>query len=212
MELDKKSIELAINKAQHCQRNWDLSKQIPKEDLDLMVHAVTQCPSKQNVAFYKVFVITDREVIEGIHANTTGFTLMNDAFDEMKGDEKVVTNSQTLANVLFVFTSNVDNSDGVRIKREYHNENDHTFERDLQQSVGVAAGMVSLTSTLLGYKTGYCACFDNEEIKNILVTDDDVVLMMGIGYKSDINRRKHHKDHSVIFPSIKKEKIPVTYI
>ena len=66
-----------------------------KEDLDLIVHAATQCPSKQNVAFYKVHFITNREVIEAVHDKTAGFTNY-----ETGGSE---TNSQTLANLLIAF-------------------------------------------------------------------------------------------------------------
>ena len=56
-------ISKAIIRSQHCQRNWDLSKSIPKEDLDLLVTAATECPSKQNVAFYKAYFITNRQII-----------------------------------------------------------------------------------------------------------------------------------------------------
>jgi hypothetical protein len=51
MELTHVDIKKAITKGQHCQRNWDLYKDIPEEDMDLLIHSVTQCPSKQNTAF-----------------------------------------------------------------------------------------------------------------------------------------------------------------
>ena len=47
-------IEKSVHKSQHCQRNWDLSKEVPKRDLEVMETAITQCPSKQNYAYYKV--------------------------------------------------------------------------------------------------------------------------------------------------------------
>jgi len=34
-------LKKAIHKSQHVQRNWDLSKTIPQEDLDLIAEAVT---------------------------------------------------------------------------------------------------------------------------------------------------------------------------
>ena len=61
--MDKKAITKAIIRSQHCQRNWDLTKQIPQEDLDILETAVSQCPSKQNVAYYKAIFVTDREKI-----------------------------------------------------------------------------------------------------------------------------------------------------
>ena len=60
-------VKKAIIRSQHCQRNWDLQKQIPQDDIDLIVHSVTNCPSKQNISFYKVHVITNRQFIENIH-------------------------------------------------------------------------------------------------------------------------------------------------
>ena len=47
-------ISKAIVRSQHTQRNFDLSKRIPEEDMKLMMTAVTECPSKQNVAYYRV--------------------------------------------------------------------------------------------------------------------------------------------------------------
>ena len=62
-------MEKAVIKSQHTQRNWDLGKELPKKDVETLLHAVTNCPSKQNIAFYKVHFIQDRDVIEEIHEN-----------------------------------------------------------------------------------------------------------------------------------------------
>ena len=59
-----KILTKAIDRSQHCQRNFDLSKSIPEADMKKMVHAVTQCPSKQNVALYEAHFVTNRDVIE----------------------------------------------------------------------------------------------------------------------------------------------------
>ena len=47
-------IEKAVIRSQHCQRNFDLNKTIPEEDMKLLETAITECPSKQNFAFYKL--------------------------------------------------------------------------------------------------------------------------------------------------------------
>jgi nitroreductase len=194
-------VKKAVIKSQHCQRNWDLSKSMPKEDLDLLVFAATNCPSKQNVAFYKVHVITNREVIEKIHEQTSGFNY----------DGKTMTNSQTLANVLFVFTEN--KGYGQWYKEAVHSDKTETLERDRHMSVGIAAGYLNVLASVLGYGTGCCACFSNESIKQILDIDSNVVLMMGIGFSDNTkNRRIHHKDSSFVFPAIPKEPIQVTFI
>lgn len=202
MHTTHNEIKKAIIKSQHCQRNWDLEKQIPQEDLDLLIHAITQCPSKQNAAFYNVFVITDRNIIEQIHNKTNGFfvTYLN----------RTVTNSQTLANVLFVFTDNTKNSERIQIQLEKYGEKQEGIDNGKFINVGVASGYLNLTANMLGYSTGCCQCFERDSIKEILDTDDEVLLMMGVGHKSDIARRIHHADNSVTFPSFKKEDITVT--
>ena len=212
--MDHKQIEKAVIRSQHCQRNWDLSKQIPQEDLDLIQHAVTQCPSKQNVAFYKVHMITDRKLIEDIHANTEGFTTN---FVTMEGE----TNSQTLANLLIVFEgynghlhkdNDVFRNDEIWKMEsgvELSEAEQGTFIRDQQMAVGIAAGYANVTSAMMGYGTGCCACFDHNAIEDLLNLDGPVLLMMGIGYKDPSrNRREHHKT-GFVFPTKPKQKIKV---
>ena len=94
-----KELEKAVIRSQHTQRNWNLSKNIPKDDVNVMLHAVTNCPSKQNIAFYKVHFIQDRDVIEEIHEQTEGFSTKRKKGDPV-GFE---TNPQTLANLLVLF-------------------------------------------------------------------------------------------------------------
>lgn len=198
---DHLEVKKTIIKSQHCQRNWDLSKTIPKEDLDLLVFAATNCPSKQNVAFYNVHVVTNREMIEKIHSTTLGFNF----------NGKVVTNSQTLANLVLVFTEN--KGYGEWAKHILAEDDTYTLERDRHMASGVAAGYLNLLASSMGYSTGCCACFNNESLKEVLNIDSNVILIMGIGF-SDIsrNRRIHHSDPSFVFPTITKEPIQVTYI
>ena len=66
----KDMIKKAIHKSQHVQRNWDLSKSIPQEDMELIAEAITQAPSKQNVQFFKPYFITDRDKIQRVHRFT----------------------------------------------------------------------------------------------------------------------------------------------
>lgn len=202
----------AIIKSQHCQRNWDLSREIPEEDLKLLITAATQCPSKQNVAHYRVHAITNRKLIEQIHSHTKGFSL------DFNPDH-AKTNSQVLANLLIVLEKNP-----VNVSNEYDQyRNEQTLAmaqnsvsdssnavlmRDCHMAVGIAAGYLNVISTMLGYSTGCCACFESEPIQNILGIENEVVLMMGIGFKNpNLNRRVHHQDHEFIFPTKIKQHI-----
>jgi nitroreductase len=217
MEITHDDIRKSIIKSQHCQRNFDLSKTIPQEDLDLMIYAATNCPSKQNIAYYKVHVITNQEVISNIHNMTDGFTIN---FEK----NETTTNSQVLANALFVFErenyvqrtieeNNVQNVQTKHLIDNALNEADiYGFVRDCHMAVGIAAGYVNMTASLLGYSTGCCACFDNVSIENYLKLEGSVELLMGIGYKNEHINRRVHPITGFMFPSKKKQPISVNVI
>ena len=76
---------------------------------------------------------------------------------------------------------------------------------------------------IMGLETGCCSCVMNyDALKNMLNTDSDPVLLMGVGYKNkDTNRRAHpllgtqeHKDNNwrEKFSTLKKESIKISYI
>ena len=210
-----KDIRKAILKSQHCNRNFDLTQNIPEEDFKLLKTAVSQCPSKQNICFYNVHFVFDRKIIEEIHKNSRGF-----------GVEPVnyQTNSQTLANLLVVFEeAEVTNkNDSYKYRNEQIKAIDEgvltgktleVIKRDKDQAVGIAAGYLNLTACLLGYVTGCCACFDTENVKKILGTNNKPLLLMGIGFKNlRRNRREHHLDKNFIFPSFRKQAIHINVI
>ena len=182
--MDSTTIKKAIIRSQHCQRNWDLSKSIPQEHMDMLFTAATQCPSKQNIAFYSVHFITNREVIEAIHAHTDGFTVTY-------APKQTTTNTQTLANLLVVFEEYNFHQDLLLDQYprndqalefittgELCDETKELYRRDRDMAVGIAAGYLNLTANLLGYNTGCCACFDNKAIKPILGLTGKVILLI----------------------------------
>ena len=74
------------------------------------------------------------------------------------------------------------------------------------------SGSLNLTASMLGYYTGYCQCFDNNDINKILGSSG-IRLLLGVGYNNPtVNNRQHHLDSSVVFPSFAKEPIEVTYV
>lgn len=226
--LDQKDIFKAIHRSQHCQRNWDLEKSIPEQDIDLILESVTQCPSKQNQSFYKVHVLSDRDIIEQVHANTQGFGL---------SDGTVTTNAQTLANMVLVFESNMTQDQiitayanrlitqhGASIEdMKNTNWSNHEFDQSILEScknelakdehmaVGLAAGYCNVTASLLGYSTGCCACFNPQDIQNVLGLAGAPLLIMGVGIAGSQNRRVHHLDNTIKFPTKSKETIEVIY-
>ena len=61
---DHKDLKKSIIKSQHVQRNWDLSREMPEDDIDLLVHAATNCPSKQNFKFYTLSKVSKEDKTE----------------------------------------------------------------------------------------------------------------------------------------------------
>ena len=217
----KKTLELhkflqnAVSKSQKCQRNWDTEVSIPKEDLETLKHAVTQCPSKQNIAHYKVSFITDRDLIQDIFKSTKGFYTKEDL-------SEAEYNSQVLANLLVVFEDhNVENARAPEYKA-FHSASDtpedqqNLVERDQWMSVGIASGMLALTANMLGYRTGYCACFNVEEVVKKLNPNSNSssmpLLMLGIGVPKKGYLRIYNQDNTYAYPTFTKQEIPIKFI
>ncbi len=213
MEMDYRDIMKAVLRSQHCQRNFDLSKTIPDEDLDLMINAATNCPSKQNISFYDLYVIRDQETIAKIHKLSTGVT----AHNTITGERDIpTTNSQTLANVLFLYIHK-DLDEVTPSAFEKWSRADEAelkvFERDVNTAIGISAGYVNFAASLLGYATGCCQCFQKEEIRKLLGLKKGPDLLMGIGYSDETrNRRIHATQSELMFPTRAKEDITVHYM
>ena len=205
-------ISKAIVKSQHTQRNFDLTKKIPTEDMKVLMNAVTECPSKQNIAYYKVHFIEDRDLIEDIHSHTRGFVTS-------KHESGYETNTQVLANLLVLFERHLPNdrlsddsvkrNDQTRYFQEHGQwEDEELLTKDIHTSLGIAAGYLNLTASLLGYRTGCCQCFDSDKVKEVALLEDTPLLLMGVGYNQEgVNRRKHHIRDDFLFSA--KKKMPI---
>jgi hypothetical protein len=84
--------------------------------------------------------------------------------------------------------------EAVRESDEVDNADAESYMIDRNQSIGIAAGYVNMVSTLLGYSTGCCKCFDDDAVQDILGSDTNPILIMGIGYPDKTkNRLQHHE-------------------
>lgn len=211
-----KEINDAIVRSQHCQRNWALEQSIPQEDLDLLITAATQCPSKQNVAFYKLHFVTNRELIEKIADQTNGF------ITQRQPELKTTINTQVLANMLVVFeeymdlTSKMDQIRNAQTRNVVAGNYDvptlRAMDIDMKLAIGVAAGYLNLTASLLGYQTGCCSCFLDKPVQEIMGLENRPVLLMGIGMKDPTRNRRLHQTEDYMFPTKKKQEIKVNFI
>ena len=185
-----------------------------EEDKKLIVESATNCPSKQNLNYFKLHVIEDREKIEKIHENTKGFgpiysdydseKRVDNAYDENRQEEgEMYTNPQVLGQLLLAFTKN----EPTQVREE-----DDDYEEDRAMAIGISAGYVNVIATQMGYSTGCCKCMDSQAVKDIL--GESPVLLMGVGVAdTKRDRREHHSDPTFTFPSLKRNKqISVNYV
>ena len=97
-----------------CQRNWDHSKIIPHEHIELLGEVAKNSPAKQDEAYFDVYVVNDRDLIEELYKNSDGFTT-----GVAEGKEfEVWPNSQTRANVVFCWSARQPTS-----MRNYYQDN-----------------------------------------------------------------------------------------
>ena len=97
-----------IPQSQHCQRNWDLTQEVTDEHIEVLKLAVSQCPSKQNNAFYWTHFIKNRELIEKLYDCTWGYYDRQSTSPTYMGtrtEDHVRRNDQCFANLLVVFES-----------------------------------------------------------------------------------------------------------
>ena len=171
-----KDIKRTSEVIRRCQRNWDHSKSIPREHIELLAEVAKNSPAKQDEAYFDVYAITDRDLIEKLYENSDGFTtgaLQGSALDNFK----VYPNSQTRANLVFCWVSRQPTT----MRNYYQDDHDHDafdssdkgidndktpgtpkdageWSRNIENtytSIGISTACVAMAAARLGYVTGY---------------------------------------------------------
>ena len=62
--IEKEKLLEVSKKIRKCQRGWELDKSIPMEHIELLSEIAKHSPSKQDEAYFDVYVITQRSLIE----------------------------------------------------------------------------------------------------------------------------------------------------
>ena len=204
----------AIESSQHCQRNWDLDKTIDPEHLEIFKYILKTSPSKQNIAYYKIHFIFNRDIIEKIYDNTPTRDRIIERY-----------NPQVLANLLVVFEdylhfSPVNENSQIKSYKQkdtldinQRTKIESILQADRLQAVGITSGQLVLVANYLGYKTGFCRCYDSEAIRDILNLNNKASLIIGIGHHDiEVSRSVHHIDRDYSFKQVTKVDIPFSYI
>jgi nitroreductase len=94
-------------------------------------------------------------------------------------------NTQILAPVVFMWTANKDETYNRLFDLEYDTDIELTRHQSL--NTGISAGAVALAAQLMGYKTGFCGCYNPSNISKWLstkhgITEDNYpVAILGVG-------------------------------
>jgi nitroreductase len=202
-------IKNAVDIAQRAQRNYDLSKSVNREDLETLIYAAVNSPSKQNETHYQLKVYTDQNKIKEVYNCTKRFSLIKDEEDHKNSFKENVDgifwqnintsvhNSQILANVLFVYIDDDGkprggNSSIAQNTYNINSESVQNYKNQKNYSIGISVGQLILSAALLGYKTGICSAFNPNAVQQVINTDKEIKLLIGIGFEnSNLDRRSH---------------------
>lgn len=152
--LDREKQAILITR--RCQRNWDLSKQIPQEHIDHWIYLCENSPSKQDEVRYALCVITDQKIRETIYDDY--------CWGSHRHGVDSGRNTQVGANALFVFgetesfTDNENDVVGVDNDRDSDNVSDgfdYRSDINFNRDIGIAMGIVAFSAGMMGYSTGF---------------------------------------------------------
>lgn len=101
------------------------------------------------------------------------------------GYKKDNFNTQVLAPLLLIWCRNTDKTYERIQAKEW--DTDLKWTHHVSLNVGISSGAVATAAQLLGYKTGFCGCFNPTEVQNLLhnklgITSNNFPeIMLGIG-------------------------------
>lgn len=141
---------------QKCQRHWDKNFVIPEEHIEEFIFIAQNTPSKQHEAYYDLYVITEKELIEDLLEHTWGFTTRISEKISREEVPAVNRNPQMGASLYMLWVTKQPHTlrnfsrDGVARSRDAVSRRENAFT-----SVGMSMGLVAYAAAEKGYVTGF---------------------------------------------------------
>jgi len=149
MNLDNE--KRVVDTIRRCQRNWDRSKQIPEEHLNHWIYLAQHSPTKQDEAYYNMYVITNPDLVNKLFDHTWGFHISNS-----ESFPAIVRNPQMAASAYLLFTSKNPKTMRNRNPNGTLRDIDYYGRRDNQMNaIGMVMGIIGFSAGRLGYVTGF---------------------------------------------------------
>jgi len=140
----------AVKQTRKCQRNWDHSKTMPEQDIEYLVDVALNSPTKQDEAYFDLYVLTNREKIREMYLeHSWGFVV---------DDDVQYRNPQIGAHAVIFWARKIpDTNRNAWVDNSLkHSQPFSRMWTNCLTSIGISSGMVALTAAHMGYQTGYC--------------------------------------------------------
>lgn len=154
LEYDIKYVNPAIQKMAVTTRNPSPDP-IDEDMIEYFTQLACQTPSKQSQCCFDLYVITDMDFIKN---KIYPATAVPDPEPNVLHPQPY--NPQVLAPLLLLYSRKI-----MPQKQRYmNNSSDYLqeFMRDGCVAMGISMGVVAYEASRIGFRTGYCACVDND--------------------------------------------------
>jgi hypothetical protein len=193
MDLDKQ--KKFVETIKKCQRNWDKDYTIPANHIEHFIYLATNSPTKQHEAYFNLYVISNKNLLNELYEHTWGFTLPVNNDTPTSEVPCCARNPQMNASVYFLWTIKQPDTirnferDGTKKNIDHINRKNNAFT-----SVGISMGIVAFSAASLGYSTGFNKNHSKPNAegywnKSLSIPDnEEIAFGLGIGIgKKDYN-------------------------
>ncbi len=205
-----KTILNSARVAERAQRNFDFSKPVLEEDIQTITEACTTMPTKQQLPYYTLVASTDPAFNKACYDIAVDRTDDSPAGRNPDFDLEYHRNGQVWAPLLLIFLENnkekvLENEDQL----ELHGDHDEERFAQMHMSIGIASGVAAFTASMLGYKTGFCACIEYQSLVGLLKTKNTIpehalqtnggALFLGIGHGTEHDRKSVVVNNKIVY-------------